>query len=131
MLCISIQILENEIQSEFVDLNSACPIDLVCNRGCGSALMTKTNRLFEIVDAMTKQLRSRSVTIKIRTGWNEKAPIAHELIPQLQTRFNGKLSAIMVSFVFYCAFTTSQAECILKFVLTPRAQILVIGKVCI
>lgn len=79
------------------DLNSACPIDLVCNRGCGSALMTKSNRLFEILDAMSAQLPSRSVTIKIRTGWNEKAPIAHELIPQIQTRFNNKLSAIMVS----------------------------------
>jgi tRNA-dihydrouridine synthase len=59
--------------------------------------MTKSNRLFEILDAMSAQLPSRSVTIKIRTGWNEKSPIAHELIPQLQTRFNNKLSAIMVS----------------------------------
>lgn len=89
--------MENEIKSDFVDLNSACPIDLVCNRGCGSALMTKTNRLFEILDAMTAQLPSRSVTIKIRTGWNDKAPTAHELIPQLQRRFNARLSAIMVS----------------------------------
>jgi tRNA-dihydrouridine synthase len=58
--------------------------------------MTKSNRLFEILDAMTAQLPSRSVTIKIRTGWNEKAPIAHELIPQIQRRFNSNLSAIMV-----------------------------------
>jgi tRNA-dihydrouridine synthase 3 len=79
------------------DLNSACPIDLVCNRGCGSAMMNKPNRLFEILDAMTAQLPSRSVTIKIRTGWNEKAPTAHELIPQLQRRFNHSLAAIFVS----------------------------------
>jgi len=80
----------------------------VCNRGCGSALMTKSNRLFEILDAMSAQLPSRSVTIKIRTGWNEKAPIAHELIPQIQTRFNNKLSAIMVSLaVFLSLFSLS------------------------
>lgn len=76
----------------------------MCNRGCGSALMTKSNRLFEILDAMSAQLPSRSVTIKIRTGWNEKAPIAHELIPQIQTRFNNKLSAIMVSNICWLCF---------------------------
>lgn len=76
----------------------------MCNRGCGSALMTKSNRLFEILDAMSAQLPSRSVTIKIRTGWNEKAPIAHELIPQIQTRFNNKLSAIMVSLAVFLSF---------------------------
>ena len=43
------------------------------------------------------QLPSRSVTIKIRTGWNEKAPIAHDLIPQIQSRFNSRMAAIMVS----------------------------------
>ena len=61
--------------------------------------MTKSNRLFDILDAMTVQLPSRSVTIKIRTGWNEKAPIAHELIPQIQRRFDSNLSAIMVRVV--------------------------------
>jgi hypothetical protein len=58
--------------------------------------MTKSNRLFEILDGMSRQLKSRSVTIKIRTGWSDKAPIAHELIPQLQRRFNSRMSAIMV-----------------------------------
>lgn len=59
--------------------------------------MNKSNRLFDILGAMTMQLPSRSVTIKIRTGWNEKAPIAHDLIPQIQSRFNSRMAAIMVS----------------------------------
>jgi hypothetical protein len=34
---------------------------------------------------------------KVRTGWNEKDPVAHKLVPMLQKISNGKIAAIMVS----------------------------------
>jgi tRNA-dihydrouridine synthase 3 len=57
------KVLENETSTDFVDLNCACPIDLVCNRGCGSALLNKPTKMTEIVNSVAKHL-SRPITIK-------------------------------------------------------------------
>ena len=72
------KILERETSTDFVDLNCGCPIDIICNRGCGAALLQRPLKLLELVKAMTKNL-NRSVTVKIRTGWNDKEPSAHKL----------------------------------------------------
>ena len=95
------RLLENETSSDFIDLNCGCPIDAVCNKLCGSALLTKPNRLLEIVKTMTHTLTTRSITVKVRTGIDEKAPTTHKLIPQLQKVANNRLSAIMVSIRFH------------------------------
>jgi hypothetical protein len=39
------------------------------------------------------------MTVKIRTGWDDKAPTAHKLIPQIQKIANGRIAAIMVRIV--------------------------------
>ena len=36
------------------------------------------------VEAMGRQLHSKNVTVKIRTGWDDKTPTAHKLLPDLQ-----------------------------------------------
>jgi tRNA-dihydrouridine synthase len=51
----------------------------------GAALMTRSNRLREITTAMEKILGgSVPLTIKMRMGWEDKRPIAHLLVPQIQ-----------------------------------------------
>ncbi len=88
--------MNNETVSDFVDLNCGCPIDVVCDRGAGSALMNNPRKLCNIVSSLTSQISNRSITVKIRTGWNEKSPTAHELIPEIQKISKGKIAAIMV-----------------------------------
>ena len=120
------RLLENETSSSFVDLNCGCPIDVVCNRGCGSALMNNPKRLCGIAEAMIRHLPSRQVciylfsihihtyvcvcsniytyakvTIKIRTGWNDKNPNAHIIVPQLQQIAKGRIAAVFVSTYTY------------------------------
>lgn len=107
------KLIQNEIQCDFIDFNSACPIDTLCNKGGGSALMNKPSRLCEIINLLTKQMNfipyksssfssdslfssPSSITMKIRIGWDEKNPTAHKLIPQLQTVSNNRLSAVMI-----------------------------------
>ena len=90
------RVINNETQTDFVDLNCGCPIDPVTSKGLGSSLMRKPQRLLDIVSAMMKVF-DRSVTVKLRTGWND--PIAHKIIPQLQARnasSGGKIAAIMI-----------------------------------
>lgn len=89
------RILNNEVNVDFVDLNCGCPIDVVCGYGCGSSLLNKPPKLCEIVSSMTKNL-SCPVTVKIRTGWDEKTPMAHKLIPMLQKVAKGRVAAIMI-----------------------------------
>lgn len=58
--------------------------------------MTKPQRLCEIVKVMAENLPSRSITVKIRTGWEEKHPTTHKIIPHLQKVAPDRLAAIMV-----------------------------------
>ena len=90
------RILNNEISSSFVDLNCGCPIDLLCDKGCGAALMNKPDRLLEIVAACCKQLTTRPMTVKIRTGWNDNHPSAHLLVPQIQKMAKGRVAAVFI-----------------------------------
>jgi len=88
-------ILEKETSSNFIDLNCGCPIDVLCDRGCGAALMNRPAKIVEVMNAMTSNL-SRSVTVKLRIGWDEKAPNIQKILPMLQASSKGKVAAFMV-----------------------------------
>ena len=90
------QLLEKETSSTFVDLNCGCPIDTITSRGCGSALLMRPKKLVDVVQALCANLPSRQVTVKIRTGWDDKNPMAHKLIPMLQKMSKGRIAAVMI-----------------------------------
>mmetsp|Transcript_640 Transcript_640/g.1473 ORF Transcript_640/g.1473 Transcript_640/m.1473 type:complete len:769 (+) Transcript_640:66-2372(+) len=74
---------EPEFEVDFVDMNLGCPIDLVCEKGAGASLMMRDKKLRGSLEGMLKVLDC-PVTIKMRTGWSEGQPIAHELMPKIQ-----------------------------------------------
>ncbi|KAF7210984.1 tRNA-dihydrouridine(47) synthase [NAD(P)(+)]-like [Nothobranchius furzeri] len=69
---------------DFVDINSGCPIDLVYKKGGGCGLMTRTRKFEQIIKGMNHVL-DVPLTVKIRTGVQEKSSIAHKLIPEMKT----------------------------------------------
>ena len=77
------QLLEEHISCDFVDLNMGCPIDLVVNKGAGSALMQKPARIEQICRAMAPLLTA-PLTLKMRTGYADdvSARVAHVLAPR-------------------------------------------------
>uniref|UniRef100_A0A8C8F7F3 tRNA-dihydrouridine(47) synthase [NAD(P)(+)] n=1 Tax=Oncorhynchus tshawytscha TaxID=74940 RepID=A0A8C8F7F3_ONCTS len=77
------ELLNNKIDVDFVDINSGCPIDLVYKKGGGCGLMTRTNKFEQIIRGMNSVL-DVPLTVKIRTGVQEKANIAHKLIPEMK-----------------------------------------------
>ncbi|KAG6619337.1 tRNA-dihydrouridine synthase 3 [Phytophthora cinnamomi] len=91
------ELLARETEIDFVDINMGCPIDIVCRAGAGSALMTRPPRLLEVVSGALTGLelgtRMRTggtvntpgLTVKLRTGWSDKQPTAHKLVPKLQS----------------------------------------------
>jgi tRNA-dihydrouridine synthase 3 len=91
---------QSYIETDFVDLNLGCPIDLICQKGAGAALMQREKRLQMSLAGIFSTLHKCPVTIKMRTGWDEKHPIAHELVNKIQHEWgynpsNG-LNAIMI-----------------------------------
>ena len=53
------EIINNEFEVDFVDINMGCPLDPVCNKGCGAGLMRRPNRIKECVERMTQILKVR------------------------------------------------------------------------
>ncbi|NXY52780.1 DUS3L synthase, partial [Callaeas wilsoni] len=77
------ELLNRTIDVDFVDLNVGCPIDLVYKKGGGCALMTRSNKFEQIVRGMNSVL-DVPLTVKIRTGVQEKINVAHKIIPRIR-----------------------------------------------
>ncbi|XP_078394589.1 tRNA-dihydrouridine(47) synthase [NAD(P)(+)]-like [Cetorhinus maximus] len=77
------ELLNQNIDVDFVDINVGCPIDLVYHKGGGCGLMNRLNKLEHIVKGMDSVL-DVPLTAKIRTGVHEKVNIAHKIIPNLR-----------------------------------------------
>ncbi|XP_049329485.1 tRNA-dihydrouridine(47) synthase [NAD(P)(+)]-like isoform X2 [Astyanax mexicanus] len=77
------ELLNQNIDVDFVDINSGCPIDLVYKKGGGCGLMTRTSKFEQIVRGMNSVL-DVPLTVKIRTGVQQNCNVAHKLIPELK-----------------------------------------------
>ncbi|XP_068775880.1 tRNA-dihydrouridine(47) synthase [NAD(P)(+)]-like [Struthio camelus] len=77
------ELLNQTIEVDFVDINVGCPIDLVYKKGGGCALMTRSNKFEQIVRGMNSVL-DVPLTVKIRTGVQEKINVAHKIIPRIR-----------------------------------------------
>ncbi|XP_041811542.1 tRNA-dihydrouridine(47) synthase [NAD(P)(+)]-like [Chelmon rostratus] len=77
------ELINNNTDVDFVDINSGCPIDLVYKKGGGCGLMTRTRKFEQIIKGMNYVL-DVPLTVKIRTGVQEKSNVAHKLIPEMK-----------------------------------------------
>ncbi|RYO00218.1 tRNA-dihydrouridine(47) synthase [NAD(P)(+)] [Alternaria tenuissima] len=66
-----------------IDLNCGCPINLVCEKGSGSALLDSEAKLEHILRGMTYVSKEVPITVKIRMGTKDNHPTAQKLIKRL------------------------------------------------
>ncbi|KAI9301859.1 hypothetical protein BJ944DRAFT_251977 [Cunninghamella echinulata] len=78
------EVINNEIDVDFVDLNMGCPIDLVFNSGGGSALIDQKGKLTKMLRGM-QRVMDIPVTVKFRMGVKEGVPTADKLIPRFES----------------------------------------------
>jgi tRNA-dihydrouridine synthase 3 len=78
------EVLESAVHPDFIDLNCGCPIDLICNKGMGSALLDKLAKLRDCCVAMSNALHHTPFTIKVRTGRKTGKPTTHKILSDLQ-----------------------------------------------
>ncbi|KAF5946998.1 hypothetical protein HYC85_017226 [Camellia sinensis] len=66
----AVELVNQECTVDFIDINMGCPIDIVVNKGAGSALLTKPMRMKSIIQAASATV-DRPITVKVRTGYFE------------------------------------------------------------
>ncbi|KAI1230634.1 tRNA-dihydrouridine(47) synthase [NAD(P)(+)]-like, partial [Lamprotornis superbus] len=99
------ELLNRTINVDFVDINVGCPIDLVYKKGGGCALMTRSNKFEQIVRGMNSVL-DVPLTVKIRTGVQEKVNVAHKIIPRIRewgasmVTVRGQMGALIKPWLF-------------------------------
>jgi len=92
------ELLETHTTVDFVDVNMGCPIDLVVDKGAGSALMNRPPKIKGMVAGLTKRLTC-PITLKMRIGWNENKPNAHHVINLVEgmgPQHTERISAFMI-----------------------------------
>ncbi|XP_053374058.1 tRNA-dihydrouridine(47) synthase [NAD(P)(+)]-like [Mercenaria mercenaria] len=77
------QLICETMDVDFIDINCGCPIDLIFNKGEGSALMGRQAKFEQIVTGM-KSVMNVPLTVKLRTGIYDNKNIAHTILPHLR-----------------------------------------------
>ena len=71
--------IEQHMHPDIIDINMGCPVHKVATRAqAGSALLKDPNKVYEIVKAVVDSVNV-PVTVKIRSGWDEKSINALEI----------------------------------------------------
>lgn len=66
------KIVENTMKPNIIDINMGCPVPKVAIKNqAGSALLKNPDKIYEIVKAVVEAVKV-PVTVKIRSGWDEK-----------------------------------------------------------
>ncbi|KAK4794472.1 hypothetical protein SAY86_012466 [Trapa natans] len=59
----TVELIDQECSVDFIDINMGCPIDIVVNKGAGSALLMKPMRMKAVVEASSSTVET-PITIK-------------------------------------------------------------------
>ncbi|NLL02169.1 MAG: tRNA dihydrouridine synthase DusB [Mollicutes bacterium] len=87
------QIITSTYQNAFIDINMGCPVPKVAVRSqAGSALLKNPKKIYEMVKQVVDSV-SVPVTVKIRSGWDEKSINAPVVAKQIE---NAGASAITI-----------------------------------
>lgn len=77
------QLLNQESDIDYIDLNLGCPIDLIYKQGSGCGMLNRSN-ILETVIKSASQILDIPFTVKTRTGIYMDKPIAHNLMPKFR-----------------------------------------------
>lgn len=74
---------EDNLQVAAIDINMGCPVDKVCKKNGGSALLRNPAEAVRLADQVVKAVRV-PVTAKMRLGWDESSIVAPALAADLE-----------------------------------------------
>lgn len=74
------EVIGKHTTCDFLDLNLGCPLDLLCQKGAGAALMMKEKKLKGALQGISRTVKC-PITVKIRTGCKYKIYVKHKRRP--------------------------------------------------
>lgn len=81
---IAAKYIEENMHPDIIDINMGCPVPKVAVRAqAGSALLKDPDKVYEIVKAVVNSV-SIPVTVKIRSGWDDKHINATEIAKKIE-----------------------------------------------
>jgi len=83
MLSKSAQVLQENVDMDFLDLNLGCPLDQIYKQGAGSGLLLRSKKLEVCLKSMRTVL-DVPLTLKTRSGVNKDQNVVHDLIPMFK-----------------------------------------------
>lgn len=83
MLSKSVQVLQENVDMDFLDLNLGCPLDQIYKHGAGSGLLLRNKKLEVCLKSM-KTVLNVPLTVKCRSGVTKDHNIAHDLVPMFK-----------------------------------------------
>lgn len=76
--------IESTMKPDIIDINMGCPVPKVAIRAqAGSSLLKNPEKVYEIVKSVVEAV-SIPVTVKIRSGWDEKSINAVEIAKEIE-----------------------------------------------
>src|SRR5205823_10177793 len=78
------QIVEG-MGADIVDVNMGCPVQKIAKHNAGCSLMREPEHAASVINAMAKAVKI-PVTVKMRTGWNDRERNAPELARMVADR---------------------------------------------
>ncbi len=82
---IAAKYIEENMHPDIIDINMGCPVPKVAVRAqAGSALLKNPDKVYEIVKSVVDSV-SVPVTVKIRSGWDEKSINAVEIAKVIES----------------------------------------------
>ncbi|KAL3114930.1 hypothetical protein niasHT_011366 [Heterodera trifolii] len=67
----AVQLITDNFNVDFIDLNLGCPLDSVNEKGAGCSLANKSNKLVSVLQSMQKSAAGVPVSVKMRYGVKE------------------------------------------------------------
>lgn len=75
--------IAEQYQPDHIDLNFGCPVKKIASRGGGSGMLRDIPKLLDITSSIIKTVKL-PVTVKTRTGWDDRSIVIHDLAEALQ-----------------------------------------------
>ena len=78
------ELVNRELNVDFIDINMGCPIDLLCHKGGGAALMQRPEKIKTIAKCVSPLL-DIPLTLKMRKGYYDGKDIVHNFISDVSS----------------------------------------------
>ena len=78
------ELINRELDVDFIDINMGCPIDLLCNKGGGAALLKKPEKIKTFAKCVSPLL-DIPLTLKTRKGYFDGKDIVHNFVHEVSS----------------------------------------------